>query len=178
MADEEHPKRDRRSEFTTRRAREEEADMRDRYARDKEDANRQSIGNVRGEAMLMRQEMRADLEKVSDASRERDKELHQKLDQRNEKFDDRLDKLKDDVTKLSSEVETFNKIMGDKDKGEFDDVPYYYRPSYIKAMGMALAAVLGAIIVSWGLVKVAGPPPHDDPPAADAPAEPGDSEGD
>ena len=36
-----------------------EADMRRRYARDKEDDNRKSIGHVRSEAAAMRQELSA-----------------------------------------------------------------------------------------------------------------------
>jgi hypothetical protein len=173
---------ERRDDFTERRpkrrADDEEAEMRRRYARDKEDANRQSIGNVRGEVTLIRQELRADLEKVSDASRERDKELHQKFDSRSEKFDERLDKLKDDVTTLRSEVATFNKIMEKKEKGEFDDAPFYARPSYIKAMGLAIAAIIAAVVTSLGLVFGwgGGTAPPVDPHAAEAPAHPGEGD--
>jgi len=188
------PKRDPqgRDEFTERRpprssgdgghrASDREADMRRRWEREKEDANRKSISNVRHEATLIRQELRADIEKVSDASRERDKELHLKFDQRNEKYDERLDKLKDDVTGLRSEVATFNKIMDKKEKGEFDDAPFYARPSYIRAMGLALAAIIAAILTSLGLVFGWGSgsaPAHDA--VHEAPADPGvlDGEGD
>ena len=168
-----------------RRAHDEEADMRAQYAREKEDANRQSIGNVRGEVMMVRQEIRSDLEKVSDASRERDKELHQKIDKLFEKLDDRLDELQKQVllaqgefTAAKVESATIKTALANKDKGEFDDLPFYARPSYIKAMGYAIAAVIVAVLTSLGIILKWGgeelAPEHaDGHPAAEAPVEPG-----
>lgn len=186
------PKRQRRGEDTRRetqgtgdgrRAHAEEAKMRERYAREKEDANRQSIGNLRQEANMIRVELRTDLEKVSDASRERDKELHIKIDTKHEKFDDRLDELQKQVllaqgefTAAKVESATLKTSLANKDKGEFDDVPFYARPSYIKAMGMAIAAVIVAVLTSLGIIFKWGgstPLPSPDDAHHEAPEDPG-----
>ena len=174
-------RRPRSSSGDGRRARDEEAAMRSRYAKEKEDANRHSIGNVRSEVLMVRQELRADIEKVSDASRARDKELHQKFDTRNEKFDDRLDRHKDELTTVRTELATLNRLMEKQAQAEWDEAPFYARPSYIKAMGLAVAAIIAAVLTSLGLVFGWGGappiPPTEDGMHHEAPADPGPEDG-
>lgn len=147
----------------------------ERHVRKSEDLNRQSIGNIRQESLALRQELRADIEKVSDASRARDRELHEKLDRAFDKLDDRLDVYATQLT----EVRTQLKTLTDQNRDAFADVPWYARPSYLKAMGLAIAAILASLIASLGLVfgwGRTGSHPHAPPPKAEASEEPAHGE--
>ena len=164
------------------RASDVEAALLRQWNQDREDATHKSFSNVRHEATMLRAELRADIEKVSDAARERAKELHEKIDRKTEKLDERADEQRDAVTALRTELDTLIKLGEKKDKGEFDDGPFYARPTYIKAMGLAIAAILAAILTSLGLVLGWGgghaPPPPPDAVSHEAPADPGATEGD
>jgi methyl-accepting chemotaxis protein len=76
------------------------------------------------------------------------KERFDKIDAFHEKAGDvgkRLDNLED----------------ANKEKDEFGDIPFFLRPSYIKAMGLAVAAVITAVAIAYYTFKD-GPSPEKD----------------
>lgn len=100
------------------------------------------------------------IEKLEDRRRDTDGELFLKIEEATKK-----------ITKLETEFENL------KDKDEFGDVPWYFRPAWVKSFGLAIAAVIVALAVAFGLrgppPKAEAPPHHKDKPAITAPAEPG-----
>lgn len=135
-------------------------------------------------------ELRIELRRVEDADRARAKELFGKIDAlakeirnqidqlerddrgRDEKRDDRIDATDKELAALREAVSGLKA----KHEGEFADVPWYFRPTYIKALGLAIAAVVGAVALAW-YASSGGPPPPKaaPPPAIEAPEDSGDA---
>lgn len=137
-------------------------------------------------------ELRIELRRVEDADRARAKELFGKIDALAKEIRDQIDQLKRDDRgrdeKRDDRIDATDKelaalreaVSGLKAKHEdqFADVPWYARPSYIKAVGLSIAAVIGAIAVAW-YASSGGPPlpKAGSPPAIEAPEDSGDAGG-
>jgi hypothetical protein len=107
-------------------------------------------------------EIRGEIKELEERRRATDSELFEKLDEATQK-----------ITKLETEFENL------KDKDEFGDVPWYFRPAWVKSFGLAVAAVIVALAVAFGLKggdgKAKPPPkPAANPEASEAPGDPFD----
>lgn len=112
----------------------------------------------------------SDMLRLMDQFHAADKDLEKKVEaveERRRDTDSELYEKIEDATKIITKLETeFENLKG---KDEFGDVPWYFRPAWVKSFGLAIAAVIVALAVAFGL---RGPPP---PPKA-APKPPANPE--
>lgn len=125
-----------------------------------------------------------DMLTLMDKFHDADKDLEEKIEKLEERRRDtdgdlflKIEEATKKITKLETEFENL------KGKDDFGDVPFYFRPAWVKAFGLAIAAVIAALIAAFLAMGGGGPPPHpagarppphhEDKPAVTAPAEPG-----
>lgn len=133
-------------------------------------------------------QIEAKIEVVEERRRALAGELHMKIDGVKEGLDDDIDELMTRTVTLESDKKSFQLQVQDvKDrldkleeggKDEFANIVFFLRPSYIKAMGVAVAAVVLGVAGAWYAVQSRGgleeKPEKPEKPAIEAPAEPGD----
>ena len=107
----------------------------------------------------------SDMLRLMDQFHAADKDLEKKVEAveaRRRDTDSELYEKIEDATQKITTLETELKNL--KGKDEFGDVPWYFRPAWVKSFGLAIAAVIVALAVAFGL---RGPPPK-----AEAPPKP------
>jgi hypothetical protein len=131
---------------------------------------------LRADVAAVRQELLGDIKTNDEASRERDKELHGKIEEWYDDVDEKVNAQGRDLVELRTKLVGMEKTIEKAHRDEFADVPWYARPSYLKAMGLALAAVVAAVLTSLGFIfgwgRAVGPV-LPSPVEAGAPVEPG-----
>lgn len=150
-------------------------DFTERHAAPRQDFSRSDI--LRSDVAAVRKEVLADIKANDTASRERDKELHGKIEEWYDELDGKVDRQVVDLAALTATVAALQKDAERAHRDEFADVPWYARPSYLKAMGLAFAAVVAAVLTSLGLIfgwgRAVGPMVPPSPIEAGAPFDPG-----
>lgn len=133
---------------------------------------------MRADVAAVRKELLGDIKANDEASRERDKELHAKIEEWYDDVDEKVDAQARELVELRTKCASLKETVDKASRDEFSDVPWYARPRYVKAMGLAFAAVIAAVLTSLGLIFGWGhatePATHPAPEAgASAPADPG-----
>lgn len=109
------------------------------------------------------------IEDLKEDIRRRDEERRNLFEDRAAQMDARLDALGERITV----IETKLKALEGKD--EFADVPWYFKPAWVKAFGLSIAAfitaIAGAFLMFWG--KGTPDKPQPAPSSLTAPESPG-----
>jgi hypothetical protein len=142
--------------------------------------------DLKGEA----KEQRQDIKQVDRDSRDRDGELHAKIDKNAESFrqwgdkfkekfaaelkeeDKRIDELVKEVTELKTQnLAQAGQIESLQKADPYEGAPWYARPEWIRNILLALAAGIAAVLMALGYSKKAEGANEKPEPVKEAPAE-------
>jgi len=137
-----------------------------------------SLGkDLHAKTETLTKEFREKIEEVQKEDRRRDEERRNMVEERAQKIDTRLDDIANELvtgignlrTEMSTQIATLQaEVSGLKAKheGEFADAPWYLRPAYVRALGMAIAALIAAIAGAWYVASGQAPPEKEEKPKA------------